>query len=105
MDTSAPFPPLLCEILVGRRANARNLGAIAATCAKDLNLPLRTRWVASAPAVAAITLHLPADLAATQHPVWCLACRLACFCPQARVSVLVQGATFTAPADPEQRSA
>jgi hypothetical protein len=38
-----------------------------------------------------LTLHLPAELAVSQHPVWCLACRLACFCPDARVSVLVRG--------------
>ncbi|HEY0946694.1 MAG TPA: hypothetical protein VGD81_15550 [Opitutaceae bacterium] len=106
MSTPVLFPPLLCEILAGCRADARNLGAIAATCARDLKLPLRTRPAVSAPSVTVtITLHLPADLAATQHPVWCLACRLACFCPHARVSVLVQGATFPAPAQPERRSA
>jgi hypothetical protein len=40
-----------------------------------------------------ITLHLPAEQAASQHHVWCLACRLACFCPNARASVLVRAET------------
>jgi hypothetical protein len=37
-----------------------------------------------------LTLHLPAQLAATHHAIWCLACRLACFCPSVRINVLVR---------------
>jgi len=38
-----------------------------------------------------ILLHLPVEFAGAQHPVWCLVCRLACYFPSARVSVLVHG--------------
>jgi hypothetical protein len=68
------------------------LKQIARACARDVGQPLTVKSIRST-AVGVetiITLHLPAELAATQHPVWCLACRLACFCPQARISVLVE---------------
>lgn len=39
-----------------------------------------------------VTLHLPVAVASTQHPAWCLACRINCFSPDVRVSVLVLGA-------------
>lgn len=86
--------PIVCEILAPRATDAAALGAIARTCARDLGQPLTVR---AAPVDApiresALTLHLPAELAASQHQVWCLACQLACFCPQARVSILVLGA-------------
>lgn len=59
--------------------------------------PIRLKKLVSALAAEepVLTLHLPAELAATQPQVWCLACRLACFCPDARVSVLVLGAAFS----------
>ncbi len=86
--------PIVCEILAPLAAEAAALGAIAAACARDTGQPLTLKPVpVDAPVRAPIlTLHLPAELAASQHEVWCLACRLACFCPQARVSVLVLGA-------------
>jgi hypothetical protein len=85
---------LLCEIDVTSRAEAKALAKIAQVCAHDVGLAVhvRTRRAPkrrTAPAEKLITLHLPAELPASQHPVWCLACRLACFCPNARVSVLV----------------
>lgn len=85
---------ILCEILAPRATDAAALGAIARTCARDLGQPLTVR---AAPLDAPVresvlTLHLPAELAASQHQIWCLACQLACFCPQARVSILVLGA-------------
>jgi hypothetical protein len=83
-----------CEILAPRAAEAAALGAIARTCARDVGQPLTIKIAPlNAPVrEAVLTLHLPAELAASQHQVWCLACQLACFCPQARVSVLVLGA-------------
>jgi hypothetical protein len=44
--------------------------------------------------VVGITVYLPASLAGSQHPAWCLACRAACLLPGARVGVLVAGADF-----------
>jgi len=40
----------------------------------------------------AVTLHLQPGQNSPAHPVWCLVCRLACLCPQARVGILVHAA-------------
>jgi invasion protein IalB len=101
---------LLCEIHAPRAAQAAALAEIAASVARDLGQPLAVKTLALGSVACgarrhepALTLHLPAALASTQHQAWCLACRLACFCPDARVSVLVQGADFAGPAaSPEQ---
>ncbi len=89
--------PIVCEIVAPAAAHAGVLAEVAAACARDVGQPLDVRtldW--SRPHTknlpATLTLHLPAALASSQHEVWCLACRLACFCPSARVSVLVLGA-------------
>lgn len=47
-----------------------------------------------------ITLHLSPGQAAPDHPAWCLVCRLACLCPQARVGVLVHAAGLFTPLQP-----
>ena len=85
---------VVCEIIAPHAADAAALGAIARTCARDAGQPLAVEVVPRNASVreAVLTLRVPAELAAGQHEVWCLACRLACFCPQARVSVLVLGA-------------
>lgn len=95
---SRPSAVILCEISAPRSSQAAVLAEIAGLCARDTGQRLIVKTPAIGPAaegrdaVPVITLHLPAELAASQHPIWCLACRLACFCPDARVSVLVQGA-------------
>jgi hypothetical protein len=90
---------ILCEILAPRATDANALGAIARTCARDVGQPVTIKIAPfNAPVrEAVLTLHLPAEFAASQHQVWCLACQLACFCPQARVSVLVLGADHFGP--------
>ena len=83
---------LLCEILAPR-PQAEALAEIVAVCARDVCLPVKVRtrsYRGAADEEPLVTLHLPVEAAASQHPVWCLACRLACFCPRARVSVLVK---------------
>lgn len=86
---------ILCEIHAVRAAEAGALAEIAATVARDIGQPLSVKTLALGRQAAVVepvlTLHLPAALAASQDRVWCLACRLACFCPSARVSVLVRG--------------
>jgi hypothetical protein len=81
-----------CEIAAASNEAAAELQRIAQVCAKDVGVEMTfsrgPRRKRSMPPV--FTLKMSASLAASQHPVWCLACRLACFCPQARVSVLVQ---------------
>ncbi len=106
-----PVPAaIVCEICTAKAAEAGILAAIATTCARELGQPLAVKTLASPPRQQLreplLTLHLPAELAATQHEVWCLACRLACFCPSARVSVFVSGGdAFAAqkPADGRRR--
>lgn len=87
------FAAALCEIIAPRVALARALAEIAATCARDVGQPIKLKscGVRAAAHEPMLTLHLSAEVAASQHRVWCLACRLACFCPEARISVLVHG--------------
>ena len=87
------YAAIVCEILAPRAALAAGLAEIAATCAKDVGQPiaLKRLVIGSHAHEPTLTLHLPVELASSQHQVWCLACRLACFCPDARVSVLVRG--------------
>ncbi|KXU35634.1 hypothetical protein AXK11_05815 [Cephaloticoccus primus] len=83
--------PVVCEIRSSHASEAGILSEIAKTCARELAQPLLVKTVPSGQRAQdpLITLQLPVEMAATQHEVWCLACRLACFCPSARVSVFV----------------
>lgn len=108
---TAPAAALVCEIIAPAAAQASALAAIAGVCARDVGqrLIVRRRTTRLAPFTAGITalvtLHLPAALAAAQHPVWCLACRLACFCPDARVSVHIACASeFITTSRPRRRT-
>lgn len=101
-----PTPPtrvasreaLLCEIHAPGPAHASSLSDITVICARDVGQKLLVKTVhlddsgrdESDPP--SLTLHLPVELAAGQHPVWFLACRLACFLPDVRISVLIRGA-------------
>ncbi len=85
-----------CEISANHLRLASEFARIVRACAEDLGQKISVRIAkitkrVRRPAEPVLTMHLPAELAAAQHPVWCLACRLACFCPTARVSVLVHG--------------
>jgi len=83
---------LRCEILAPERTVASDLAAIAQVCASDLGVILQTQkriGPGNRPVKSTLILHLSVDSADPQNPVWCLACRLACFCPKTRVSVLV----------------
>jgi hypothetical protein len=82
---------VVCEILAPNAALAETLGRIVGACARDAGQPVTLSARPADGHDAVITLRLPVELASTQHPVWCLACQLACFCPQARVSVLILG--------------
>lgn len=90
-------PVLVCEIHAPDAATGADLAHIAETCARETGVAIVTRVMPAGGRQQTLTLHLPAELAATQHPVWCLACRLACFCPGARVSVLILGEQAFAP--------
>jgi len=94
----AKTPPVVCEIRSSHASEAGILSEIAKTCARELAQPLLVKTVSSSQRVQdpLITLQLPVEMAATQHEVWCLACRLACFCPSARVSVFVSASEIFA---------
>lgn len=110
--SSAP-QPLVCEIVAPAASSAAALAEVAVACAQELGQPLAVRSLHigdTAFRQPLLTLHLPAALAASQHRIWCLACRLACFCPEARVSILVLGrnafVSASKPADrPRRKSA
>jgi len=95
----APKPaPVVCEIRSTHASEAGILAEIAKTCARELAQPLLVKTVQAGQRVEdpLITLQLPVEMAATQHEIWCLACRLACFCPSARVSVFVSASEIFA---------
>ncbi len=99
-----------CEISPANPVDGAALAAIATTCSLDLRQALKITVNAASRSQkeSVITLHLSAELAISQHPVWCLACRLACFCPTARISVLVHNEDAfadAAVADTRRRSA
>jgi hypothetical protein len=100
MNTASEAHSIICEIHAPRSSQAAALAEIATVCARDVGQPLvaRTLAIGSDCPEPALILHLPVELAVAQHRVWCLACRLACFCPMARVSVLVCGEKSFAPA-------
>jgi len=91
---------LRCEVRASKRL-APMLARIVQTCANDLGQPVDTSIEQAGNAtVPLVTLILPAEVVVEPHQAWCLACRVACFCPDARVSVLVTGATVPAAASP-----
>ncbi len=80
-----------CEILASNESLRTSLKCIAQTCAIDLGLeqPLNTieKSTRNEPAV---VLSIPAEFAILNDGIWSLARRLACFCPNARVSTCIQ---------------
>lgn len=95
-----------CEILASRKSVASDLAAIVQVCAQDLGVALRTqkRIGSIRPKNSVLTLHLPVEIAEAQSSIWCLACRLACFCPSTRVSILVRSEdAFGQPAPAQAR--
>lgn len=107
MSSSAP---ILCEIVALHSSHAAALAEVALLSAQDLGLHLKPKTLrighrdsTLGANESVLTLHLPAALAASQHPVWCLACRLACFLPGSRISVLIQGAHAFEPTEPQTR--
>ena len=89
--------PLTCEIHTPSESKGRALAQIVESCANELAQPVLVKQQRiprnqRGSVATHIVLELPADIASSQHEAWCLSCRLACFCPDVRVSVLVLGA-------------
>lgn len=93
---STDIAALVCELRAPRHVLATGLLEIVTTCATDVGQPLELTAtpLSSTTKESILVLHLSAQLAGSQDRVWCLACRLACFCPATRVSVMIhaQGA-------------
>lgn len=84
-----PPRPTLCEICCVS-GDAADLARIVTFCAEQTGLALALVTTAAQPNEApTITLHLGPDDAGPGHPTLCLACHLACLCPQARIGTLV----------------
>jgi len=99
---------IVCEILAPHAKLTRALADAANIAARSVGQAILIKTHAvniGGRDDVVITLHLPTVLAAEQHQVWCLACRLACLCPQARVSVLILGqdAFASPPSRPHRR--
>ncbi len=91
---------ILCEIYAPHAAHAAALAEVTVIVARSVgqSVTVKTLRIGSVSKEALLTLHLPPALAGTQHQVWCMACRLASFCPDARVSVLIRAeSAFAAP--------
>ena len=84
-----------CEI-VADSATAPPLAAIVRTCAVDVGQPLVLRLKHALRAEPSITFRVPVPVALLfEHDrAWCLAGRVACFCPQARVAVVIEASAL-----------
>ena len=85
---------IFCEITCSSAAHTDGFAQIIQMCADEVGQPvsIESILVGDSPSLSVtptVTLYLPVKLVATQDQIWCLACRLACFCPSARVSLLV----------------
>lgn len=98
MSRSRSNPTIACEIHAPDATLAAGLERTVTFCLEQspFRADLVTREIAETDAT--VTLHLSPEQASPDHPVWCLVCRLACLCPQARVGVLVQAADSFQPA-------
>lgn len=97
-------PGLRCEIRAGRRL-IPILAGIVQTCARDLGQAVAIEPVpVGGAALPSVTLVLGVELALQQHHAWRLACRVACFCPEARVSVLITGIEEAVESDASARA-
>lgn len=86
------FIAIRCEILAPDDQKLVDLGKIAKACAIDLgiNVPL----VIGSPQISretesAILLKIPKEIAVLNDEIWRLASRIACFCPEIRVSTQI----------------
>jgi hypothetical protein len=100
----SPAAIIRCEIRASRRSTAGDLSAIVHVCAEDLKIRVETQKTVGGVRAknSILTLHVPVELADQQSQVWCLACRLACFCPNSRVSVLIHSEQAFGPAAPSR---
>ncbi len=85
-----------CDIVAPSETLRRELAQIAQICAVDLKLalPLKIHEAAGDPTSFETTIHLSVHVesAIADDAIWNLACRIACFCPQARITTHIENA-------------
>lgn len=87
---------IVCEIHSAADQSA-DLEYIVLFCARQAGLRLAVIAGETPSATPVVTLQLNSEQAAADRSVWCLVCRLACFCPQARVGAVVQAPSAFVP--------
>ena len=74
---------------------SKQLERIVWQCALDAKLTLKTNAVVQISSKETfITIQLSVEEAMRDSPSWCLACRLACFCPYSRVSIIISASEY-----------
>jgi len=83
-------PSIRCEIVAADSRARRRLVQIVRACAIDLKLSLPIEALERAGplrrAETEIALRVPARMALARDAAWSLACRVACYCPDALIS-------------------
>lgn len=87
MTQSSPTP-ILCVIHAEEHQSA-DLASVVTFCSSQTGFAIEVVTHASSDPKPVVTLHLAPERASADNPVWCLVCRLACLCPQARVGALI----------------
>jgi hypothetical protein len=97
-----------CLIESADYKTAKQLESIAMQCAMDVRVKVETKTtVRSKIQSNFITLQINVDEALGDSQSWCLACRLSCFCPAARISIIISAQSLfqqTAPQILNQQS-
>ena len=87
------FIAIRCEILAPDDRALVDIGKIAKTCAIDLGINIPLIMVdshqISRETESAISLKVPQEIAVLNDGIWRLASRIACFCPEIRVSTQI----------------
>ncbi|MEM9157508.1 MAG: hypothetical protein AAGB46_00560 [Verrucomicrobiota bacterium] len=83
-----------CEITAADQSLRKELKQIARTCAIDLKLAYPIETLERSPIAAGnapeISFSIPAQLALACDAIWDLACRVALFCPNARITTQIE---------------
>ncbi|MCH6256317.1 hypothetical protein MLD52_07140 [Puniceicoccaceae bacterium K14] len=83
-----------CEIVAKDEVQLYDLERITQRCAIDIKLSLPINILKSQAdktnTETRIDIFVPVELAVAYDAVWSLACRVACFCPQARITAQIQ---------------
>ncbi len=87
---SPQFTAMKCLIESSNHKTAKQLESIAVQCAIDSRTQIETKRVVRSKIQSNfITLQIDVSEALGDSQSWCLACRLSCFCPSTRISIII----------------